>query len=194
MSEHVMIDVETMGTGYRAVVVSIGAVKFDRRKIYEDEGLYLNLTWQDQLDKGGTVTEDTIRFWMRQPSASREALFNKKGEPTVTVLKKFLSWFNQNVKDTKHCKFWAMPPSFDLAIVGDLFRQFRHEEPPWPFWAVCCVRTAKMMSGVDTIKRPADMTKHHAFHDAVYQAKIVRKFLNACGGPATKPPDDDLLS
>lgn len=205
-TEHIMVDIETLGTRHNAVVLSIGAVKFDHRKIHEDNGLYLNLTWQDQIDMGGTVTEGTLRFWLKQPSAPREALFNKKGESTAKALQTFEKWFRKNVKAPRDCNVWAMPPSFDLGLLGDLFRRFQKGEPPWPFWAERDVRTARMMAGVNTIKRASDSVEHHAFDDAVHQAKLVRKFLIACGGPATKPKkdttpkpkneplDDDLLS
>jgi DNA polymerase III epsilon subunit-like protein len=79
MSEHVMIDLETLGTEPNSVILSLGAVKFDRNKIYEDDGLYLQMRWQDQLDSGGIVTEGTIRFWLGQPRAARDVILNKSG-------------------------------------------------------------------------------------------------------------------
>lgn len=192
MTEHIMIDIETLGTRHNAVILSVGAVKFDSQKIYKDDGFYSNLNWQLQLDNGGTVTEDTIRFWMKQPSTIRETVFNKKGVPPAEMVAKFNSWFSSQVKDPKKCCVWAAGPQFDLSLLKDLYRRFFFKEL-WSFWAERCVRTAGMVPHVKETKRPRGMTEHHAFHDAVYQAMQVRKFLIACGG-SKKLAEDNLLS
>ena len=197
MTQHVMIDIETMGTCRDAVILSIGAVLFDRNKIYEDGGFYENLSWQEQLDNGGTVTEGTIKFWLRQPSGPRDALFGKKALSPNQAINKFNLWFQKQVQKPNDCNVWAKGPAFDLSLLGDLYQRLNLGAPPWPYRAERCVRTAEMMPGVNTISRPKDEPEHHAFHDAVHQARVVRKFLIACGGPA-KPPkkeeiEDDLL-
>lgn len=186
IEEHVMIDLETLGTERDSVILSLGAVKFDREKIYEDDGLYLQLKWQDQLNNGGTVTEGTLRFWLSQPAASRDAILNRNSALTPNwAISTLNDWFLNSVSKPKYCRVWAKGPAFDLSILGDLYQRQGQGMPPWPYWAERCVRTALMMSGVNSIKRPADMTEHHPFHDAVYQAMQVRKFLISCGGPAT---------
>lgn len=200
-TENVMIDLETLGTERDSVILSLGAVKFDSREIYEDSGLYMQLSWQEQMDNGGTVTEGTIRFWLSQHRAAREAILNKSGllHPDKGIMM-LNNWFRDNVKKPKNCAVWANGPSFDLSLLDDMYRRFGMGKPPWPYWAERCVRTAKMMAGVDTISRPADMTEHHAFHDAVFQAMQIRKYLVSCGGLANgrkvakKEGDDDLLS
>jgi hypothetical protein len=202
--EHVMIDLETLGTERDSVILSLGAVKFDNREIYEDDGLYLQLKWQDQLDNGGTVTEGTIRFWLGQPAASRDAVLSRNNAlHPDEALSALDAWFLKSVRRPKDCGVWAKGPSFDLSLLGDLYRRQGHGRPPWPYWAERCVRTALMMPGVGAIGRPKDMTEHHPFHDAVYQAMLVKKFLIACGGQATKKPTtekkeentgDDLFS
>lgn len=199
MSEHVMIDLETLGTERDSVILSLGAVKFDRNKIYEDDGLYLQLKWQDQLDNGGTVTEGTIRFWLGQPAASRDAILSRNNalspNEAISVLN---AWFLKSIHKPKNCGVWAKGPTFDLSLLEDLYSRQGLERPPWPYWAERCVRTALLMPGVDTIKRPKDMTEHHPFYDAVYQAMQVKKFLIACGGPARpakkEERDDDLFT
>lgn len=198
-TENIMIDLETLGTERDSVILSFGAVKFDRSKVYEDDGLYAQLRWQEQLDNGGTVTEGTIRFWLGQHQAAREAILNKANllHPHKALMM-LNSWFHDSIKAPKNCAVWANGPSFDLSLLDDMYRRFGLGKPPWPYWAERCVRTAKMMAGVDAVSRPAEMTEHHAFHDAVYQAMQVRRFLVACGGPARRPTvtrtDDDLLS
>jgi hypothetical protein len=200
--EHVMIDIETLGTGRDAVILSMAAVKFDKKEVYEEAGLYLKLNWQDQLNNGGTVTENTIRFWFDMVYKDNN-MYNTLNKNSIIspnrAIMALSTWFQENITDKNACCVWANGPSFDLSLIGDLYRRFGETSLPWPFWTERCVRTAKMMNGVDTIKRPKESTPHHAFEDAVYQAKIVRKFLISCGAKnnsedAQTPQQDlDLL-
>jgi DNA polymerase III epsilon subunit-like protein len=193
MSEHVMIDLETLGTEPNSVILSLGAVKFDRNKIYEDDGLYLQMRWQDQLDSGGIVTEGTIRFWLGQPRAARDVILNKSGlKKPDAALQELNAWFKKHIKRPKDCGVWAKGPGFDLALLGDLYRRQGQGKPPWPYWSERCVRTALMMDAAYKVPRPKEMIEHHAFYDAVYQAMQVRRFLVCCEGPA--PKNDDLLT
>lgn len=195
--EHVMIDLETLGTERDSVILSLGAVKFDRKKIYEDDGLYLQLNWQEQLDCGGTVTEGTIRFWLGQPRAARDAVLNKaRLKHLDAALSELGAWFLKSVRKPKNCCVWAKGPAFDLSLVGDLYRRLDRGEPPWPYWSERCVRTALMLNAAYKVPRPEEMTEHHAFHDAVYQALQVQRFLVGCGGPPPKKEkeEDDLFT
>lgn len=193
-NEHISIDLETLGTERDSVILSLGAVKFDRDAIYEDDGLYLSLKWQPQMDNGGTVTEGTIRFWLNQSRAARDAVLNKSGavEPDKAMMM-LSSWFREHVKAPKNCCVWAKGPSFDLSLLGDLYYRFGLGKPPWPYWAERCVRTALMLNAAYRVPHPEGMVEHHAFWDAVYQAMQVKRYLVACGGPATKGENIDLL-
>jgi len=199
-NEHISIDIETLGTERDSVILSLGAVKFDHEKIYEDDGLYLSLKWQPQMDNGGTVTEGTIRFWLSQHRAARDAVLNKSGAVHHDkALQQLSAWFKKNIRAPKNCCVWAKGPSFDLSLISDLYQRSTNSQPPWPFWAERCVRTAIMLNAAYKVPHPDGMVEHHAFWDAVYQASQVRRFLVACGPAARRPPKkedtgDDLLS
>jgi exodeoxyribonuclease VIII len=178
--KHVMIDVETLGTGEAAVVASVAAVAFNASSVLEDGGFYSTLNWQEQLDSGGTVTEGTIRFWLKQPDAARNALTNGVGAHVTEALSALRAWFVKSGMSGKDFCVWAKGPQFDLALVRSLCRRFG-VECPWTYWQERDVRTALMLSCAYEVGRPQGSDEHHAFDDAVFQAKQVQRFLVATG-------------
>ncbi len=61
MSKDIMLDLETLGTTADAVILSIGAVKFNLEtgKI-DDEGFYRSVSVESNLDLGRRISEDTL--------------------------------------------------------------------------------------------------------------------------------------
>lgn len=68
----VMIDLETMGMGPDAAIISIGAVKFDLKEKRLGDEFYTVVDLESSLAAGGTVTAGTILWWMGQEDAARE--------------------------------------------------------------------------------------------------------------------------
>ena len=61
MPFHVMVDLETLGMGENAIVLSIGAVVFSKDGFSQD--FYVEI---DPAKYPGSVDLDTIKFWMQQ--------------------------------------------------------------------------------------------------------------------------------
>jgi exodeoxyribonuclease VIII len=177
--DHVMVDVETLGTGERAVVASVGAVYFTPTTIDEGGGFYEALKWQEQLDRDGTVTEGAIKFWLKQLDKVREPLLRGGGSTVSEVLLKLGRWFEALPGSSELC-VWAKGPQFDLALLESLYRRW-DIDPPWRYWQGRDVRTALMLDAAYNVARGADSDEHHAFDDAVHQAKQVQRFLVGCG-------------
>ena len=59
---HIMIDIETLSLSKRAVVLSIGAVRFGNNflSVYTYESCPFV---QSQIDEGRKIDYDTIKFW-----------------------------------------------------------------------------------------------------------------------------------
>ena len=65
--KHVMLDTETLGTTADAVIMSIGAVKFDLDSTaISDGGFYASITVESNLSLGRRIQEDTLIWWMNQ--------------------------------------------------------------------------------------------------------------------------------
>jgi hypothetical protein len=196
---HAMIDVETFGTGERAIVASIGAVSFTEDDVDEKGSFYMAPSWQQQITSKGTVTEGTLRFWLRQPDAQREVLLRTGMTGVSATLKALTDWFSASFGKDKFL-VWAKGPQFDLALVGSLYDRW-FAEKPWEYWQERCVRTALMHRATETVGPPKGNMEHHALDDAVHQAMQVQAFLRALHlpYPTKKPaapvaPVDDLLN
>ncbi len=71
--QNVMIDLETLGTRPGSVILSIGAVEFDR-----DLGLgrefYVELNQASSITAGLTTDDATVDWWLDQEDAARDLI------------------------------------------------------------------------------------------------------------------------
>ena len=70
---HAMIDLETLSTNPNAVILTLGAVKFDPytvMKPYDD--LYFRVDVDSQTEMGRDVMQDTLDWWGKQPKQISE--------------------------------------------------------------------------------------------------------------------------
>ena len=76
---HLMIDLETLGTLADSVVLSVGAVKFDLDSDAVDErGFYGSVSIDSNLEAGRRIEEDTLLWWLKQPVAAQAVFFEDK--------------------------------------------------------------------------------------------------------------------
>ena len=71
---HVMVDLETFGNEYNAVICSIGAVEFDIETGQTGREFFRKVDIQSGLDKGLSVNGSTIEWWLMQSQSAREAV------------------------------------------------------------------------------------------------------------------------
>lgn len=162
-----MIDLETLGTSSKAVVISLGAVFFDPAKGVLGPSFYQALTVQDQMKAGREVSPDTLKWWFSQSGAAQK-VFHEKATPTHEVLNVFGQWFKANGKSAS---VWGNGSSFDISILEDLYRQYEFAVP-WNFTKVMDLRTFKrFVGGNEPIKKSG--TAHNALQDAINQANYV---------------------
>lgn len=168
-----MIDIETLDKENTAAVVSIGAVVFDTdTKEVEDRQFQMNITFEDAL-KYGTYSEDTIKFWERQPQAAVDTLF----DPEPGLLIDALNGFTKYVKSwgTPKPKFiWGNSPSFDVAILRYACKQTGAKFPFTP-WVEMDVRTLKNLLPKEALPKKTGVN-HSAIDDCLWQCKIVQMF------------------
>ena len=67
-----MIDLETLDTSPGAVVLTIGAVKFNPRGTGIIDELYIRVDVDEQIALGRTVDEGTVEWWSTQPQAVQD--------------------------------------------------------------------------------------------------------------------------
>lgn len=170
MSNHLMLDFETLDTTATSVVLSLGIVLFNKEKILTSS--YYEFDIKSQMEQGRTMSADTIMWWLNQTSGRK---FTPPSEHYVQTLYKIKLWFDSLVVAGGFDEVWANDPNFDCAILEDLFKP--HGGVPYKFWQTRSMRTfIKYVGKGEKVKR-TEGQKHNALVDALDQAEYVRARL-----------------
>lgn len=169
----VMIDLETLATSTDAVILTIGAVKFDPFgsdiKDPKMDSFYVKVDI-DSCDELGLVSnDDTIAWWAQQSKEAQAEAFD--GDDRIHIRDAFDQLY-------KFCwgakRVWSNGASFDVPICEHVYRKL-NKAIPWPFWAVRDVRTAFDL-GINPNRPP--VLAHHALQDAWNQAVGIQNVYN----------------
>lgn len=168
---HAMFDLETLGTGPDATVVSFGGVIFDESTFEIVEEYYHVFNIQEQLDKGRSVTEGTIRWWLSGTAGAlpKQDAAQKKvpNEAALNRIALFLM---------KGSEIWVNGLSFDCPIIETLFKDYG-VKTPYQFWNTRDLRTlTKLMNH----QRPKQ-NSHNALEDAKNQLGWLKECLSQGG-------------
>ena len=160
----VMIDIETLGTSHSAVVLSIGAVKFDENKILSE--FYCVLDKNEQTTRSQDIS--TLQWWAMQADEVRLAL----DKPTHT-LKEALQELTNFLKTTEDRLYvWGNGSNFDICILENLY-EYIHAPIPWKYRNVMDLRTFKRFVMPNYVMLATNEQKHNALQDAKHQALFV---------------------
>jgi hypothetical protein len=185
----VMIDLETLGSVPRCVILSIGAVVFDPRGSDVPDTsrtFHAHIDVRSSQRAGLMIDGATVMWWLGQSEEARQELLKAETHDLFAVLGHFAAWTDW----PRVGGVWAKGPSFDCAILASAYRAVSME-PPWPYSRERCVRTALDMAGMpsDTMAyRTAADVRHSALGDALAQARAVQAAL---AKTARASPDDD---
>ena len=169
----VMIDLETLATSTDAVILTIGAVKFDPfgSDIKEPamDSFYVKVDI-DSCDELGLVSnDDTIAWWAQQSKEAQAEAF--EGDDRIHIREAFDKLY-------KFCwgakRVWSNGAAFDVPICEHVYRKL-NKAIPWQFWAVRDVRTAFDL-GINPNRPP--VLAHHALQDAWNQAVGIQNVYN----------------
>lgn len=167
-----MIDLETLSTDENSVVLSIGAVFFEKEL---GHNFYINLDINRQLKDQRTVNGDTFRWWLGQSEEARKAILDNKPVELISALVAFQSFILNNMQsDTSKLKVWGNGSTFDISIMENLFKQY-NMAVPWRYSNVRDLRTFKEYVANDA---PIERSEghHNALTDAMDQANYVIKY------------------
>lgn len=170
----IMVDLETLDTEPTAVVISLGACLFDIEKKIIPSTFYMAAEVQEQMDRGRTISADTIKWWMGQNNAAQH-VFKEKAKPMAEVLKTFVFWLN-TVGGKKDRLVWGNGSTFDISMLENLFKMYGMERP-WNYNGIMDLRTFKRFVGRGD-KIPQPLIHHNALEDAKTQAQYV---IDKCG-------------
>ena len=170
---HIMLDLETLDTKSSAVVIAIGAVRFDTSSRALGEKFYaVPGDWSTQQKYGRTISGDTVEWWLKQEREAQQALI---GSPVTTA--EALSSFIDFIGGDKEVQIWGNGADFDNIILGTLYQDMGFKMP-WSFSRNRCYRTMKSL-GVGPKKAMRIGTHHNALDDAVTQATHLQEIMEA---------------
>jgi len=197
MYKDAMIDIETLGTGSNAAIVSIGVVAFNARGAepvldYEcyygmDCDCYYGI-WSDSLeeqqkDLNREINIDTLIWWMKQSDEARE-VFNvdtRKATPVSGYLKDLNAFIMRTcVPDVR---VWGNGAAFDNVILRNMY-EAAGVKPFWKYSNDRCYRTVKnmvpdLLQNMELKPTEFEGVRHNALHDAKNQARRLQEYL-AC--------------
>lgn len=157
---HIMIDMETLGLTADAVILSIGAVKFNLDGEISDKCLYGVCDIESQLRRH--INGGTLAWWMEQHVDAKNIF--RDGVPLAHVLENMRKFV-----DHEDYFVWSNGADFDIPLLSHALRT--HDmQPLFKHWNHRCFRTIKE-EYKSCPKPPFEGTKHNALMDAIYQAK-----------------------
>lgn len=184
---HVMIDIETTGTGHHSAIVSAAAAVFNllTGEIFAEE--YVKFNWKEDCKIcGGKIDADTVEWWLKKSAEARAELITSDDQlPSDDALMRIFEFIRKHC-DESPIYVWAKSPSFDLSLIKDAAERcgIPARVVPWKFWNERDVRTIEALAAQFNFPLPygkADVS-HHALQDVRGQIRNVSAVIGAMNG------------
>lgn len=167
----IMLDLETLGNGNRAVIVQIGACYFDRDTGEIGEEFFVKVDANSCVRAGLEMDPSTVYWWLSQSEEARKSLI----EGQTYDLKDSIESFDRFVK-SHHDQVWSHA-TFDFVILMNAYRAVNFS-PKSRYSAARDIRTLVDLSGgwrKDYVRKG---THHNALDDCKYQVEYCVDMLN----------------
>lgn len=155
--EHLMVDIETMGTKSYSSIISIGALEFDINTGVTGKEFHVGVDLRSCMDAGLKVDPATIQWWMDQSDEARKSINNMDSVPLIEAL----SMFSDFMKGMNY-QIWGNGVRFDLGLIENAYHILKLPIP-WKFYNERDVRT--LVSFRPEIR--AEITHSGVAHDAL---------------------------
>lgn len=179
---HIMLDLETMGTNSNAAIIAIGACFFEPST--GEIGAHFHQTI-DLEDAGhfGEIDASTVIWWMQQSEKAKEVFNPEESGLFIDALIDFEEWLSQ-IENPKHRIVWGNGATFDNVILENGFKALPRSIVPWCHYNNRDVRTIvdlgrTILKFDPKIDMPFQGVKHNALDDAIHQAKYVSAIYQA---------------
>ena len=161
--KNLMIDIETWGKAAHAVIISIGAVKFDPTDTNYTDEFHVAITPRGQEFYKRKIDADTVMWWMDPDRTEAWAHWTAMEKTElVTALDGFAQWIGTDAQDVK---VWGNGVSFDNVIVQNAYMT-AGLETPWYWGNDRCFRTVKNLA-----PRSLEPIRLGTYHDALDDAR-----------------------
>lgn len=172
LKPHIMLDLETLGNGNEAVILSIGAVKFTQTEIVDR--FHVAIDPETCTAFGLKIDASTVMWWLdAERGAARAALYEHEQVDLPSALRGFADWVGN-----ESTPMWGNGSTFDNVILRNAYRAIGMEYPV-RFWHDWCYRTVKNLApGIEIVR---EGTHHDALADAECQARHLQAILEHLG-------------
>ena len=166
---NIMLDLETLSTANNALILSIGAVKFDPHGEGLDEKFHVAIDPHSAQAAGLHISASTVLWWMEPDRAdARHELLKHTQVDLATALDGFATWMGAPLP------VWGNGAAFDNVILRSAYEAIGLT-CPWDFWDDRCYRTLKNLNLKVKLERSG--THHNALDDACTQAEHLQRML-----------------
>ena len=171
-----MCDVECLGKGEDAALVSLGAVFFDLKTQTMGPTFLRTINLATAVRDGGTMDPSTVIFWLRQGDAARHSVAYN-GQDIRKVLQDFSDWIKETCRH-EDVRPYGNSNSFDLPKIETAMERIGMKTP-WHFINVRCFRTMRAMyPSVEYNPAEKGDGAHNALADAQFQVEHLFKIAN----------------
>ena len=174
---HVMLDLETLGTGSNSVIVSAGLVEFDLETGATGDHIKLSFNLLDQLLNGAEIDKDTLTWWQSQSTSAKELLKQSSTtKPIEETLKELSAFLATLPARAPNISLWGNGCTFDNVILRNLYKRSGIQFP-LAFWQDKDVRTLAQLVDYDKVVEltgPFQGTKHDPINDCRHQIKMCK--------------------
>lgn len=168
------MDLETLSVRPHAVILVIGAIKFNRGETWPEnidqsdieklDFFYTRIRIKSCVHEGLHIDASTEKWWKEQSDdVKHEALKHPDRVPLRQALVDFKDWFGDGFRT----KIWGNGSSFDCTILGEAYKRCGMEVP-WKYWLERDLRTITDLGKVRMCDLP-QYKKHHALFDCYRQ-------------------------
>ena len=165
MKPHVMVDLETLGTGYRPAIFSIGAVEFSIRDFsLIGDPFYIAIDPVNAQECGFSIDAGTVRWWMEQSDQARRAAMCGM-ESVENALRAFAKWL------PRESRIWGNGSNFDNRILREAY-DLIGIKCPWHYRDDRDLRTFADMHPKVQLERGG--VHHNALDDARFQVQCMQ--------------------
>jgi hypothetical protein len=172
-----MLDLETMGTGSNAAIVSIGAVFFNPFTGELGNQFYKRI-WLESAAKHGEIDASTVSWWLGQSDEARAEINHDDSVSVKEALQELSALIINKTKGSfNEIRVWGNGCTFDNVILSNAYKTLKLQKP-WSYAGDMDVRTIvelgrKLLNFDPKKDMPFEGEKHNALADATHQAKYV---------------------
>jgi hypothetical protein len=180
----IMVDIETLGTGPDAAIISIGvmAFTFDGDEIKKQKW---NVIAESNSEFNRTMQLKTAMWWLKQSKEAQDALFTPEPIALNIALQELQTFVKENLGDKNG--MWANGATFDLVILRNAFNACKIK-CPWSYRQEFCMRPLRYLGkkvGLVFSEYKLAGLVHDALADTEMQVTYVKdvynKFINTGG-------------